>query len=156
LSANSWGTAQLLESLAADVSSSQLLESRQDKSLAIWMQGDGVEMNLWANQFDELTNLWGTAQLIDNSNGDVFEFQVLQDNPGNALLVWTQGSQEQKDLWVSRFDAVAGTWSTAQLVETEEGDISGVQLTQNNLGNAIIVWNQNDGTRNNVWAVRFE
>jgi hypothetical protein len=154
--ANNWLTAQAIESLSTEVIDSELLDSNLDKSLAVWIQGDQTEKNLWATLFDQATNTWATPQLVDTSNGDVLEFHILQDKQGNAILVWTQGDSEQKDLWVSQFDFVVNSWSAAQLIENDTGDVSGVQVQQNDLGNSVIIWSQNDGTRNNIWSVRFE
>ena len=48
-------------------------------------------------------------------------------------------------------------WGTAELIETENffGAVR-PQIAVDGSGNAIAVWQQHDGTRENIWANRFE
>ena len=47
-------------------------------------------------------------------------------------------------------------WGTAQLIETyNSGDVSNPQVSVDSAGNAIAVWEQSDGVRNNIWSNRY-
>jgi len=51
----------------------------------------------------------------------------------------------------------AKAWGTAQLIETDDaGEALRPQIAVDGSGNAIAVWQQFDGTRNNIWANRFD
>lgn len=51
----------------------------------------------------------------------------------------------------------AKAWGTAQLIETDNaGNATLPQIAVDGSGNAIAVWRQHDGTRDNIWANRFE
>ena len=48
-------------------------------------------------------------------------------------------------------------WGTAALIETDNaGGASTPQIAIDASGNALAVWSQSDGTRDNIWANRFE
>ena len=48
-------------------------------------------------------------------------------------------------------------WGTALLIETDNaGNAENPQIAVDGSGNAITVWQQHDGTRENIWANRFE
>jgi len=47
-------------------------------------------------------------------------------------------------------------WGTAQKIETDAGDAGSPQIAVDAGGNAIAVWHQSDGARDNIWANRFE
>jgi hypothetical protein len=55
------------------------------------------------------------------------------------------------------FTTVDGAWGTAELIETDNaGTAYKPQVAIDSSGNAIAVWYQNDGTRHNIWANRFQ
>src|SRR3989442_13803817 len=52
--------------------------------------------------------------------------------------------------------AARGTWQGAQLIETDDrGAAFAPQIALDAQGNAIAVWQQSDGIRNNIYANRY-
>ncbi len=97
---------------------------------------------------------WGTAELIETDNaGSAFLPQVATGS--NAIAVWEQFDVvARRNIWANRF--VSGTWGTAELIETDDtGDAGDPQVAVDSSGNAIAVWRQHDGTRDNIWANQF-
>ena len=55
------------------------------------------------------------------------------------------------------FTTEDGDWGAAELIETDNaGNAESPQIAFDSSGNAIAVWVQFDGTRNNIWANRFD
>jgi len=77
------------------------------------------------------------------------------DGSGNAIAVWHQYDVMQGNIWANRY--VSGTgWGTAALIETDNtGSAYPPQIAVDGSGNAIAVWDQEDGTRYNTWANRY-
>lgn len=51
----------------------------------------------------------------------------------------------------------AKAWQTAVPIETDSaGDAHDPQIVVDERGNALAVWGQSDGTRNNIWANRYQ
>ena len=72
---------------------------------------------------------------------------AITDLSGNALAANYSWS----------FTTADGAWGSAALIETDNaGDAFEPQIAFDSSGNALAVWRQSDGTRDNIWANRFE
>jgi hypothetical protein len=153
-----WGTAQLIETdNAGGALSPQIAMDAGGNAIAVWEQSDGTRNNIWANRFSAASGSWGTAQLIETEDaGSALSPQVAMDAGGNAIAIWQQSDGTRNNIWANRFGAATGTWGTARLIETDNaGTASAAQVAMDTGGNAIAVWQQSDGTRDNIWANRF-
>ena len=151
-----WGEAELIETDdAGGAFSPQIAIDTNGNAIAVWFQWDGTRKNIWANRYIPGSG-WGTAELIEtNDAGDALDPQIAIDNDGNAIAVWNQWNGTRKNIWTNRYASGSG-WGTAELIETDDaGDASGPQIAIDTDGNAITVWYQSDGTRDNIWANRY-
>ncbi|MBL1260616.1 MAG: hypothetical protein COB33_008815 [Thiotrichaceae bacterium] len=99
---------------------------------------------------------WGTATLIENNDtGLASSPQITIDSIGNAIAVWLQSDGARTSIWANRYTA-DGTWGSAELIETDDtGNAVTPQVAMDGSGNALAVWSQSDGVRNNIWANRY-
>jgi hypothetical protein len=151
-----WGTAELIETdNTRHAFNPQIASDPNGNAIAVWFQEDGTRYNIWANRYVAGTG-WGTAELIETDNaGFAFHPQIAFDPGGNAIAVWYQSDGTRTNVWARRHVAGSG-WGTAELIETDNaGSVSGPQISFDPNGNAIAVWNQHDGTRENIWANRY-
>lgn len=151
-----WGTAGLIET--DNAGSSNTPEISVDSSgnfIAVWSQDDGTRYNIWSNRYTSGSG-WGTAQLIETDNaGNASNPQISFDSSGNAVAVWHQDDGTWENIWSNRYTSGSG-WGTAGLIENDNsGDAYYPQVGVDPSGNAIVVWYQSDGTRDNIWAVRY-
>jgi hypothetical protein len=149
-----WGTAELLETdNAGSAYRPQIAFDSSGNAIAVWYQSDGTRNNIWANRFNGTS--WGTAELIETDNAGNAQYpQIAFDSSGNAIAVWYQSDGTRYNMWANRFNGTS--WGTAELIETDDaGNASSPQIAFDSSGNAIAVWYQSDGTRNNIWANRF-
>ena len=157
-SSNVWGTAALIETNdTGNASTPQIAFDTSGNALAVWGQIGGTisSFKIWANRYT-LNSGWGTAELIDApSDGTASSPQIAFDASGNALAVWMQPDLGIDNIWANRYTRNTG-WSTAVLIERNEGDAATPQIAVDTNGNALAVWRQTDGTRNNIWANRFQ
>lgn len=65
-----------------------------------------------------------------------------------------QNDGSYNSIYANRYVAGSG-WEGAQLLESNTGNAAGHQIAVDKNGNAIAVWFQNDGTRNNIFANRY-
>jgi hypothetical protein len=150
----SWGTAELLETDNADGAfSPQIAFDSSGNAIAVWRQFDGITDNIWANRFDGTS--WGTAELIETDAGSAIRPQIAIDSSDNAIAVWLQSDGTRDNIYANRFNGTS--WGTAELIEADNaGNVDYPQIAFDSSGNAIAVWKQSDGTRNNIWANRFD
>jgi hypothetical protein len=83
--------------------------------------------------------------------------RVAMGRNGNAVAVWYQSAFGgfTGQIYANRY--VAGTgWGTANVVETSAENTSSPRVATDGNGNFIIMWQQWDGTRNNISAVRYQ
>ncbi len=77
------------------------------------------------------------------------------DPNGNAVAVWFQSDGTRQNVWANRFTPATG-WGMAELLETDDvGSALSPQVAVDSNGDAVAVWSQLDGTRQNIWANRF-
>jgi hypothetical protein len=151
-----WGTAvQIDTNNIGDALNPTIAMDSSGNAAAVWTQSDGTRKNIWANRYTAGTG-WGTAALIETNNtGHARDADVAFDGNGNAIAVWSQDDGTRFNIWANRH--VAGTgWGTAVLIETNNaGGAEIPQVALDASGNAIAVWEQDDGTRYSIWANRY-
>ncbi len=154
-SAIGWGVATRLETDPNDAASPQIAVDAAGNAIAVWAQHDGTRNNIWANRYT-VGSGWGTAELLETDNtGSAISPQIVLDSAGNALAVWQQFDGTDYDIWANRYQPDFG-WGTAVLIEANDtGDAYYPQIALDSAGNAIAVWQQSDGTRNDIWANRY-
>jgi hypothetical protein len=150
-----WSAAELIETGKGNAEYPQVAVDGVGNAVAVWQQYDGTRNNIWSNRYVPRTG-WSAAELIETNNaGSAERPQVAVDDSGKFVAVWHQSDGIQyTNIWSNRY--VAGTgWETAKLVETHEGDALNPQVAVDGVGNAVVVWQQSDGTRYNIWSNRY-
>ncbi|MCP5035833.1 MAG: hypothetical protein GY939_28890, partial [Actinomycetia bacterium] len=115
------------------------------------------------NRFDGISGEWETAKKIEDNSIEAYQPQIAFDSSGNAIAVWHQDDgaawHEDDGIWASRFNGTSGEWEAAVKIDTarDPGSASFPQIAFDGNGNAIAVWQQDDGTGSNkdIWASRF-
>ncbi|MBL0226644.1 MAG: hypothetical protein IPQ16_14045 [Geobacteraceae bacterium] len=150
-----WGEPVLLETDDGDARVPRIAMDAAGNAVVVWFQNDGARNNIWANRYTVDLG-WGTPTLIENNNdGAASAPQVAMDAIGNAMAVWDQDDGKRNNIWSSRYIAGVG-WGTAVLIETNDaGTARYPQVKIDAKGSAVAVWQQSDGTLNNIWANRY-
>jgi hypothetical protein len=158
---DSWDGAEEIESDTGNAEWPRIAFDGSGNALAVWRQydADSSSNNLWANRY-EAGGSWGTAELIESIDGTVYTAggrpELVADDNGNALVVWIHQNDAIYSVWSNRYVAGDG-WGTEQLLETDDtGHAQYPDIAIDDSGKAIAVWQQDDGTRNNIQANLFE
>ncbi len=104
------------------------------------------------NQF----NGWGIAETITDDSGNTYSPQVAMDANGNAIVVWNQYDGTVNNIWANRYNATTSSWEKAEKIENISGDAYSAQVAMDSTGNAIVVWQQSEGSKYNIWANRYD
>jgi len=127
-------------------------------AIAVWYQADASNPpSIWSNRYSSSTGTWGTPTLIETDDaGYATDPVIAMDKSGNAMAVWQQSDGTRYNIWSNRFTASTGTWGTATLLETDNaGNALYPQIAIDAFGNAMTVWFQYDGTRDNIYSNRY-
>lgn len=149
-----FGTPVIIETEnLGDASSPQIAFDASGNALAVWRQSDGTRNNIWSNRYTAGTG-WGTAELIETAGGDAAYPEIAIDASGNALAVWSQNGGTYYNIISNRYTAGTG-WGTAVSIEGSTGDAFLPQIAFDASGNALVVWQQFNGTVRDIWANRY-
>ncbi len=150
-----WGTAEVIQSsIAGHPENPQVAVDPSGNAVAVWHEDDGPREITYANRY--VVGLgWGTAELIETNAKSAWNPQVAVDVRGNAVVVGVQYDDAGVNIWANRYVVGLG-WGTAELIETDDaGFTHHPQVAVDVSGNAVAVWDQSDGTRDNIWANRY-
>lgn len=150
---NNWGVAGSVESLSLNTTTSypQVAMDDMGNATVVWGQYDGSVNNIWSNRYDIITQSWKGAQMIESNNLENSDsVQVKMDEEGNTFVVWQKRDVTSYNIWFNKYDVLSGNWTGATTLDN--GDFSAVdpQIIVDNAGNIVVVWQQYDGTKNNI------
>lgn len=156
-----WSGAVIIDKdTTGDVFNPHVAMDNHGNGIAVWEQSDGAKLNIVANGFTFGAG-WG-----DNPNvfattvpGGSFMPRIAMDVNGDlAIVVWEQFDSATVVFHIMANRFVSGTgWGTPELIETDDaGDGFLPQVAMDPSGNAVAVWQQFDGSEDNIVANHFE
>jgi uncharacterized protein YbdZ (MbtH family) len=151
-----WGTAEFIgteDPKQADMQ--QIAINGSGNAIVVWRHFDGTMFSIWANTYT-VGSGWGIAELIATDDTEDAHYpHIAIDGSGNAIAVWHQKKYGAGiSIWANRYTVGSG-WGTAELIETATGNAHSPRIAIDGSGNAIAVWNQDDGTQYSIWANRY-
>jgi len=153
---DSWGAATMIENDDGDARRPAISVDGNGNALAIWYQSDGLLPTTRFNRYSIIESSWGTAALIETDAGHAESHQITHDNSGNALAVWREADGGVFSIRASRYNASKSSWEASALIEANAGGAETPQIAIDGSGNALAVWEQNDGSQNNIRANKFD
>ncbi len=152
-----------LESSTGPASNPLIQFDQNGNGIAVWIQQlPGDKIHLYARRYDKASNTWGPVVALDDPTlaAAPAQARLYVDASGNAIVTWAQApvitlSAPVNNIYARRYGAATNTWGTTELLET--GTLNGQTpvASINASGQAVVVWAQSDGTRDNIWANRY-
>jgi hypothetical protein len=159
-----WGTAVPLETgTAGNSASPQIAMDDLGNAVAAWTQTVDAISHVRAAYRSSLSG-WGAATALESYTASAAnDPRPGIDNSGNAVVVWSQfrssvldGGNDQFNIFYRRYTQANGWGSASSPLESNTvGNARTPDIAINGLGSYAVVWTQNDGTRDNIWAIRF-
>ena len=155
-----WGTATAIETDGTgDTGAPQIAMDGAGNAMVVWGWASAdppYGFNVWANRYQAGTG-WGSAGPIDslNTSNPNTNPHVALDGAGNAIAVWHRPDGSWNSIWSSRY-VVGSGWGAPGLIETDNTNSAhDARVAFDAGGNAMAVWIQSDGVRDNVLANRY-
>jgi len=153
-----WAGAEQISASGENVGNPCASINSDGNAVAVWNQRlAGGTLDIFANEYIK-GNGWGTAAPIESIAGDARYPKVGFDGSGNAIAVWAQDDGTQFSIYGNRLVDNEG-WGNATLLESIDtapaNQLSTPKLGVDDNGNALVVWSQSDGTRENLWYNRY-
>lgn len=127
------------------------------RGAAVWVQSGG---QLWGNQFDAGSGAWtGAKQLRAFTASQPVYPQIAVDSVGDGFAVWSEIQGTARVNYVSRLTAAGGFGEGAELSKdttADPPDNSVAQVTADEQGDAVVIWDVWSGDQYETWASVFE
>jgi hypothetical protein len=128
----------------------QVAMDNNGNAIIVWQQYNGANYQIFKSVYKN--GVWiHPSNLTDHISSDAYDAhnpQVAMDNNGNAIIVWEQNNGIDSQIFKSEYRG--GIWANpVKLADITSPFLSGWDLlphvAMDNNGNAIIVWQQDDG-----------
>ncbi len=153
-----WSGAEIIEDNdTGDAGFPKISLDSSGDAVAVWELTTNGQDSIWSNRYSTDSG-WGSATMIESVGDGVgmyWSAQVASDGGGNAIAVWCHYDGSRVGLRAYRYSAGNGWGSAMQLDGDSAGNAEKPQIAFDGSGNAIVVWRQDDGTDNNLWAKRY-
>lgn len=166
----SWENVELIDDMNAGDThpGTQLVVDSHNNFTLVWSQENTLGIPLiWSSQYTAEKG-WNEASPITGSLYAENPVMTI-DQADNMTLVWEQDADiTDGNLLTSRLSAQNSVWSAPELLEDESQPASQVQLSIDNAGNVMAIWNQSrSGTfidvnneiyfnPSSIWVRRFD
>ena len=170
LAGGNWQGPRIIDGINTEIADKPRIDMNGAGNAAVaWHQEEPVASGLavrsiYASRYDAASDAWIAPVLVEeNRDTQAEEPDVAIDSNGNVFVVWLQRAAapngSRHDLYGNRYDAATGQWSEPRLLELDNtatsAPISEHQVVADDLGNAIVVWLQSDGTQQNLRTTRY-
>ncbi|MEH6472584.1 MAG: Ig-like domain-containing protein [Halopseudomonas sp.] len=106
--------------------------------------------------FTTADGTWGSEGLVESQSNDAGNPGIALAANGDAIAVWEQQDGVLVNIWANTYSADSSSWGTEVLIDSEDlGDAHDPKVVVDDNGNATVVWQQHDGTRENIWASHY-
>lgn len=132
---------------------------KNGNAIIVWRQSDGSSYQIFKSEHrnGSWTHPTGLDDNISPDGTSVFVPNVALDDNGNAIIVWYQSDGSNYQIFKSEYRN--GSWThPADSDDNISLDRTGAlapQVAMDDNGNAIIVWNQSDGSNNRIFKSEY-
>ncbi|HUV37534.1 MAG TPA: T9SS type A sorting domain-containing protein, partial [Patescibacteria group bacterium] len=134
----------------------RIIADGEGGAIVVWINDIYGSIDVYAQRIDGEGNLlWGsTGVAVCTASGMQYESDLVSDGVGGAIFAWADMRGVDPDIYAQRIDA-GGTalWTAGGVaVSAASGTQEEPRLASNNNGGAIIVWEDNRGSDQDIYA----
>ena len=119
---------------------------------AVWHQSDGTRANVWTALYT--LGGWSTPFAVEDSLETASSPQIAVNAAHERLVVWQQHDGTRSNIW-GKYSATTGSGLPTLLEPSNLGDARFPQVAIDASGRGLVVFEQFDGVRYNIFAKRF-
>jgi len=128
----------------------QVVVDTSGRVSAVWTRSDGSNFRIQTSD-RTAAGPWSAPQTISDPGMSASGPNLAVDPSGNVLAVWTRFDGSNGRIQAA-YKPAAGTFGVPATVSASGGDASAPDVSIDNSGNAIVVWQRSDGTNLRVQA----
>ena len=153
-----WQVPTRINDRGANVILFPALAMANGRAMAVWERSNGSTQDIKANYYVEGYGWRTLARFVDTDDTHSAGLpDVALNDSGAALLVWPQSDGARINVWVRPFDVPSEQWGAVKGLAdgTTTGNTDNPRVAMDANGNAIVVWQQIEGARTDIWASRY-
>jgi hypothetical protein len=125
-------------------------------AVAVWQVDRlGGQYDVWAATYTRAGGWQAPAPLDSDFAGSTSAPSVAIDASGNAVGVWVRSTGDRSTIAAARYTTTGGWGAVTRIDDDSVGYPSAPQVAMDPDGNAMAIWNGDDGERGNAFANRF-
>lgn len=151
-----WSKPKKLSTATGSFHSTSVQFDSRGNAMVIWGQPwDGTNTSIWACRYDVVSGWQNPENVVYENANDLWYPCFDLNNNGVAIVVWTEGTQQNGCTKSARYMPVIG-WSAPETIGTSPTGYSvEPAVAINSKGNAVAVWMQAVGDREDIWANKY-
>jgi hypothetical protein len=161
-----WHNPASLSDYIGDGCNAQLAMDDNGNAIIIWENFSIYKIEYRNGSWNSPSYFSGGMSAIDQIvyqifGGNLWHPQVAMDNNGNAIIVWFQMTYASLDppslenSGILKSEYRNGVWTSPSSISPDGGLGNGPYVAMDNNGNAIIVWEQSDGTNLKIFKSEY-
>ncbi len=150
-----WGTSERIDAELGDALNPQVGLDDNGNALAVWRHQQGY-MHIRANNYSADTG-WAADKLLELDSTTASPPQISVNADGYAIAVWSlddPGTSTSDSIYANLYSPETG-WGGAELLESSAENASDAQVGLDANGNALVVWIQDDGADDSIYANHY-
>jgi hypothetical protein len=159
--ANTWGTPEQLSTGSAS-SNPNIAIDGAGNMIAVWSERtQQFTTSIFAKRFQPVTG-WDAPVVVEDVLANSYSNQpkIAMASSGYTIVVWKRldGVSSIGRLWSNRYDPLdpINSWGIAQQVEQGVDNVLTLDMAQNNLGDAVVVWGERGATEDFIGARHYD
>lgn len=147
-----WETATAITPPSDQYGEHKLAMDGSGNAVAVWSKPVDNYWRLFASRHDGTG--WGSIQPIENGTESAYFHTIAMDPGGNAMVLWQQDNGIHQVIYANRYANGTG-WGTSTSLTSASEYANYPRVAMDPNGDAVAVWQQSDGTRNNIVTMRY-
>lgn len=145
-----WVSPEPLEQGSAAVGN-YAISMNGEEAVVAYTQRESSTWFVWTTHFRD--GVWSVPTKVSMGADGTSGPSVAIDAESNIVCAWYQRIGATNSIWAARRHAGSSSWLPAQLLEQDDvGQAWFPSAALGGNGRAIVAWQQQDGTRENIWS----
>ncbi|MFQ5900533.1 MAG: TolB family protein [Thermodesulfobacteriota bacterium] len=151
--ASVWQEPKLIDAGINNAYRTDIAFDKRSNALVVFEQRAGNFSRIYANRY-VVGEGWQEPVIIDAGADSAYRGKVAFDKKGNAMAVFKQKDGEVYRIYANLYIEGKG-WQKPVPIDNGPGEVDGQQVIFDKEGNAVAVFEQNDGTAYRIYVNRY-
>lgn len=154
-SIGTWSLPLVISNIKDSAQSPKIAVDSNGNVVAVWESDQQKIQMVMGATFAKMNGQWSAPTEISELGSSAYSPQVVIDSDGDALAIWRADINNSSIIRIARFHQSKGSWTLPQDISTEQAGSFAPNIGIDKEGNAVAVWESNNGNYNVIQAVDY-